>query len=101
MNTTSDVLRKLAEDDSNYLVRDLTGKPAVKLMTTMFAAIAENRKLTTAEALRQAMLAIMDDRTNPEWANPTSWAPFVLVGDGGIMTRLVGSREQATTKRRR
>ena len=62
-------------------------EPAVKLMTTMFAAIAENPKLTTAEALRQAMLAIMDARTNPEWANPTSWAPFVLVGDGGIMTR--------------
>jgi CHAT domain-containing protein len=62
-------------------------EPAVKLMTTMFAAIAENPNLTTAEALRHAMLATMDDRTNPEWANPTSWAPFVLVGDGGIMTR--------------
>ena len=46
-------------------------EPAVKLMTTMFATIAENPKLTTAEALRQAMLTTMDDRTNPEWANPT------------------------------
>jgi hypothetical protein len=27
MTTTSDVLRKLAEDDGNYLVRDLTGTP--------------------------------------------------------------------------
>ena len=62
-------------------------EPAVKLMTTIFAAIAENPKLTTAEALRQAMLATMDDRTNPEWANPTSWAPFVLVGEGGAMTK--------------
>ena len=62
-------------------------EPAVKLMTTMFATVAENPKLTTAEALRQAMLATMDDRTNPEWANPTSWAPFVLVGEGGVMTR--------------
>jgi CHAT domain-containing protein len=62
-------------------------EPAVKLMTTMFAALAENPKLTTAEALRQAMLATMDDRTNPEWANPTSWAPFVLVGEGGVMAR--------------
>jgi CHAT domain-containing protein len=43
--------------------------PAVKLTTTMFATIAKNPKLTTAEALRQAMLATMDDRTNPEWAN--------------------------------
>jgi CHAT domain-containing protein len=60
---------------------------AVKLMTTMFATIAKNPGLTTAEALRQATLAMMDDRTNPEWANPTSWAPFILVGEGGVMTR--------------
>jgi CHAT domain-containing protein len=56
-------------------------------MTTMFAAIAQNPKLTTTEALRQATLATMDDRTNPEWANPSTWAPFVLVGEGGVMTR--------------
>ena len=62
-------------------------EPAVKLMTTIFAAIADNPKLTTVEALRQAMLATMDDRTNPEWANPTSWSPFVLVGEGGAMTK--------------
>jgi CHAT domain-containing protein len=61
--------------------------PAVNLMTTLFATIAKNPKVTTAEALRQAILATMDDRTNPEWANPTSWAPFVLVGEGGVMTR--------------
>jgi CHAT domain-containing protein len=59
----------------------------VKLMTTAFASIAENPKLTTSETLRQAMLATMDDPANPEWANPTSWAPFVLVGEGGVMTR--------------
>jgi CHAT domain-containing protein len=59
----------------------------VKLMTTVFAAIAKDPKLTTSEALRQATLATMDDRTNSDWANPTSWAPFVLVGEGGVMTR--------------
>jgi CHAT domain-containing protein len=59
----------------------------VKLMTTIFATIAKNPKLNRADALRQAMLATMDDRTNPEWANPTSWAPFILVGEGGVVTR--------------
>jgi CHAT domain-containing protein len=49
----------------------------VKLMTTIFAIIAKNPKLNRAEALRQAMLATMDNRTNPEWANPSSWAPAV------------------------
>jgi CHAT domain-containing protein len=62
-------------------------EPAVKLMTTMFATIAENPKLTTADALRQAMLATMGDSTHPGWANPSSWAPFVLVGEGGVMIR--------------
>jgi CHAT domain-containing protein len=56
-------------------------------MTTMFAAITKNSKLTTAEALRQSMLSTMDDRANPEWANPTSWAPFVLIGEGGVIMR--------------
>jgi CHAT domain-containing protein len=62
-------------------------EPAVKLMTTTFATIAENPKLGMAEALRRSMLSLMDDRTNPEWANPTSWGPFVLVGEGGAFTR--------------
>ena len=59
----------------------------VKLMTTIFAKLAENPEITTAEAVRQATLTAMDDSTHPEWANPTSWAPFVLVGEGGVMTR--------------
>jgi len=67
--------------------RTVESEMTVKLMTITFDAIAKNPKLTTAEALRQAMLSTMDDRTKPEWANPTSWAPFVLVGEGGIMTR--------------
>ena len=65
----------------------IESETTVKLMTMTFAGIAKNPKLTTADALRQAMLAIMDDRTNPESANPTSWAPFVLVGEGSVMTR--------------
>jgi CHAT domain-containing protein len=61
--------------------------PAVKLMTTIFDALAKNPKLTTAEALRQGMIAVMEDRANPDWANPSAWAPFVLVGEGGVMAR--------------
>jgi CHAT domain-containing protein len=61
--------------------------PSVKLMTTTFDAIAKNPKLTTAEALRQGMITVMEDRANPDWANPAAWAPFVLVGDGGVMAR--------------
>jgi CHAT domain-containing protein len=50
-------------------------EPAVKLMTTMFADIAKNPKLTTAEALQQGMIAVMEDRANPDWARLGSFRP--------------------------
>jgi len=34
-----------------------------------------------AEALRQAMLALMNDTASPRFAHPAAWAPFVLVGE--------------------
>jgi hypothetical protein len=33
------------------------------------------------------MLSVMNDRTHPDWANPSAWAPFALVGDGGVLAR--------------
>jgi CHAT domain-containing protein len=36
-----------------------------------------------AEALRQSMLAFMNDPSDPLNAYPALWAPFALVGDGG------------------
>ncbi len=38
--------------------------------------------LGRAAALQAAMLAMIDDRQHPEYANPTLWAPFVVAGDG-------------------
>lgn len=35
-----------------------------------------------AAALRSAMLAMIDDRSNPGRADPALWAPFVIAGDG-------------------
>ena len=35
-----------------------------------------------AEALRRAILAYMDDKSDPRHANPAYWAPFVVVGEG-------------------
>jgi CHAT domain-containing protein len=39
-------------------------------------------KLGRAEALRRAMLAYMNDATDPLNAYPALWAPFVVVGEG-------------------
>ncbi len=33
------------------------------------------------------MLALMDDPENPHFAHPMFWAPFVVVGEGGVAMR--------------
>jgi CHAT domain-containing protein len=53
----------------------------VKLITSTVSALAENKEIGTAEALRRAMLALIDKGT-PHEAHPATWAPFVVVGEG-------------------
>src|SRR6204780_5130367 len=55
----------------------------VALMTRM-AAQLEQKGIGRAEALRRAELALMDDKDHPEFAHPLFWAPFVVVGEGGV-----------------
>jgi CHAT domain-containing protein/Tfp pilus assembly protein PilF len=55
----------------------------VALMTRM-AALLEQKGIGRAEALRRAELALMDDKDHPEFAHPLFWAPFVVVGEGGV-----------------
>ena len=42
--------------------------------------MAADRSLTPAQALRKSMLALIDDPNDPDAANPTFWAPFIVVG---------------------
>ena len=66
---------------------------SAKILTTdVFRRQAENPDLTRAEALRQAMLALVDGpgyvdaesgKTVFSYAHPIFWAPFSLIGDGG------------------
>ena len=61
------------------------------LTTDLFRRQAKDSSLTRAQALRQAMLTLMDGRglvdqggrTVFSYAHPIFWAPFSLVGDGG------------------
>jgi outer membrane protein OmpA-like peptidoglycan-associated protein len=53
---------------------------AVKLMTSTFAAMGKDSKLTPSQALTKSMLAMIDDPNDPDAANPSFWAPFVVVG---------------------
>ncbi len=55
------------------------------LTTSLFRREVENPALTRAEALRQAMLDVMnsgDEKIGLSYAHPAFWAPFSLVGDG-------------------
>ena len=53
---------------------------AVALTTGAFAALKADPSSGRAEALRQAMLALID---KGDRAHPAYWAPFVVVGEGG------------------
>lgn len=53
---------------------------AMLLTTRTFDAYIQNNSMPRAQALRQAMLHVMQ---NPQFAHPTYWAPYALVGEGG------------------
>jgi CHAT domain-containing protein/tetratricopeptide (TPR) repeat protein len=64
---------------------------ARELVTDVFRRQADNPTLTRMEALRQAMVALMEGgeakdaagKTLYTYAHPLFWAPYTIVGDGG------------------
>jgi CHAT domain-containing protein/Tfp pilus assembly protein PilF len=53
----------------------------VKLITASIREIVRNKRVGRAEALRLAMLAMIDG-SDPRETHPTYWAPFIVVGEG-------------------
>jgi len=56
----------------------------VKLIAHAVGATTRDKTLGRAEALRRAMLAMIDG-TDPKQTHPAYWAPFVVVGEGAAL----------------
>jgi CHAT domain-containing protein len=64
---------------------------ARELVTDLFKRQAADKHLTRGEALRQAMMAMVDGqgyadasgKTEFAYAHPLFWAPYTIIGDGG------------------
>jgi CHAT domain-containing protein len=55
----------------------------VALIKAAFAGLQVNPKLGRTEALRRSTLALINGG-NDGRAHPAAWAPFVVVGEGGM-----------------
>jgi CHAT domain-containing protein/tetratricopeptide (TPR) repeat protein len=55
---------------------------ATRLTTSTFDFLKADPKAGPAEALRRAMLAYMEDTSDPNNAYPAFWAPFEVAGEG-------------------
>jgi CHAT domain-containing protein len=55
---------------------------AARLTTSTFDVLKRDPKFGRAEALRQAMLAYMNDKSSPLNAYAAFWGPFSVVGEG-------------------
>jgi len=62
-----------------YVASDAT----VRLTTGAIQEFSKDPGIGRAEALRRAMFRLMKDQSNPDYAHPFFWAPFVIVGEGG------------------
>ena len=54
----------------------------VRLVTRATSELKSEPTMTRSEALRRAMMALIDDTSNDRTVHPATWAPFVVVGEG-------------------
>ena len=62
----------------------VNSEAAVAITTGMLGEMAKAPDIGRAEALRRSMLAMMETDGKDHFAHPMFWAPFVVVGEGGV-----------------
>jgi CHAT domain-containing protein/Tfp pilus assembly protein PilF len=60
----------------------VVSEAATRLTISTFDRLKADPKMGRAEALRQAMLAYLNDTSAPQNAYPAFWGPFALIGEG-------------------
>src|ERR1700761_5141448 len=60
----------------------VVSEAATRLTISTFDRLKADPKIGRAEALRQAMLAYLNDTSAPQNAYPAFWGPFALIGEG-------------------
>jgi CHAT domain-containing protein/Tfp pilus assembly protein PilF len=60
----------------------VASEAATRLTTSTFDRLKADPSLSRTEALRQAMLAYLDDTSSARNAYPGLWGPFALIGEG-------------------
>ena len=60
---------------------EVYSEATVKLIVSAVGAMSRDAKVGRAEALRRAMLSLIDTG-KPHEAHPAFWAPFIVVGEG-------------------
>ena len=61
----------------------MDSESAVRLTTSTFDALKKDPAVGRAEALRRAMLTMIEDTSKPWNAYLDYWGPFSIVGEGG------------------
>ena len=77
----------------------VNSESTVKLIKGMVNKKSADKSLGRAEALRRSMLALID-KGEPHEAHPAYWAPFVVVGEGGIEAGLTTAPTTVTNMKK-
>ena len=75
--------------------RSVESEPTVELFTKTFAALRGDPSIGRAEALRRSMVRLIAN--GGAHAHPATWAPFVVVGEGGMGLALATAATTVTT----
>ena len=60
----------------------VSSEAATRLATSTFDRLKADPNMGRTEALRQAMLGYLNDKSSPRNAYPAFWGPFALIGEG-------------------